>query len=913
MIQRPDFCSKCPIGDKTEGYVPLKLRPGNIIDVGEAAGADEIKSGEGFSGGSGQWLHNLHRNAGQKWENISTLNVIGCKPPGNIFPTDPTATYCTRQEGKEAVEYCKRHHMWPGLEKAKKFRINAIGGKALEALTGKVGINIWRGSPLPLIGKSQPCVMPTIHPAALMRQAKLTSVVVADLKKQLVIPPENYNLAPTLEDVRRFNAKVFAFDFEWGRDGNITHCGLSGRFYSAIVVPFSVPYIDILRHIFESATVLIGHNIIGADLQYIEKMGWKLRDDVAIEDTMLKQHLIQPDYAHDLGFVASIFTNKVFWKGKGWEEEDDDGEITPAGQQWRTWDRADALPVELGGYGGCASGAEAFSLYNARDTDAEYQINTPLTNLLNRHQLTHVYEHVSRPVAFICRDLSETGIRLDTTRLGEIRQDLDKTIEALEQKLPEGLKPSIKEVSCNIKAPDGTYRPKNKFCVGSKQSPHPAWTMAFTEPGESTCPTCGKVCRSGKMELAKIIKGTRQEKVVPYNSPDQVQAYVDSLALETVLDHKSGRRTTGKRARKIWGKDHPEFAVLSALKENITLRNNFAKDSLVGDISTGKPPQERMYFSLKVHGTSEGRLSSSGKRRGIDLNIQNQPNKFRVIYVPDVPGHHILNLDIVQGENWLTTWIAKDWARWERLQDPTYDEHSELATRIFGQPIDKARAKDSYWQKLHPDWTKAQCTAEADYFDKLRQVGKKINHGRNYGMGVKKQLDELVAQGFDHYTQADVKEFIAIWKQLNARTAEWQAETIALANQQGYLRNAFGRIRWFTTRSIATEALAFLPASTLADMVLRMMIAHYPEDSRIAPSIHANNLAVFAPIVNGWRMAIQVHDSLVLMGPGEEWKEQAERSKRIMEQPWAALDNFAFRCEVKHGSTSWGECKTVEI
>ncbi|MDE1766592.1 MAG: hypothetical protein KGI27_10040 [Thaumarchaeota archaeon] len=802
------------------------------------------------------------------------------------------------------------------MVKAGRTRINAIGGKALEALTGRVGINIWRGSPLPLVGDaSGKCsVLPTIHPAALMRQAKLTSVVVQDLKKGLVLPPEHYNLAPSLEEVRSFKSEVFAFDFEWDRDGNITHCGLSDRFYSALVVPFRGPYIDELRLIFERARGLIGHNIIGADLKYIEQLGWSLREDVSIEDTMLKQHLVQPDLPHDLAFVASVFTNKVFWKGKGWEEEDDDtGEITPAGQQWRSWNRVDALPRSLGGYGGCISAGEAFSLYNARDTDAEFQINTPLNNLLNKYQLTQVYQHVSRPIAFICRDLSERGLRLDTSRLGEIRTEIDSTIQALEDKLPEGFKPYEKQVSCNIKAPEGTYRPKSRSCSGTKKSPHPIWTVDFKEPGKLTCPVCGKETSSGKMVLAKVIKGTRLERVVPYSSAPQVQAYVDSLALESVFDGKTGRRTTGKRARKIWAKDHPEFAVLSALKEQKTLQTNFAKDTLVGNPTLGIPAQERMYFNLKVHGTSEGRLSSSGRRKGIDLNIQNQPNKFRVIYVPDIPGHHILNLDIVQGENWLTTWIAKDWARWERLQDPAYDEHSELASRIFGFTIDKQRTKDSYWHNLNATWSPAKCAAEADYYDKLRQVGKKINHGRNYGMGVKKQLDELVSQGFDTYTQADIKEFIAIWKKLNARTAEWQTETIASAEQQGYLRNAFGRVRWFTTRSIATEALAFLPASTLADMVLRMMIAHYPLDPRIGPSIEANQLAVFAPIVDGWRLAIQVHDSLVLMGPGEGWKEQAERSKMIMEQQWPALGNFRFRCEVKHGDKSWGECKTVEI
>lgn len=928
MIPKPDFCKKCPINHCTVGYAPLKLRPGNTLVVGEANGKEEVKTGEGFSGGAGMWLKNLFKTSGQSWNNISTLNVIGCQPPDNVWPGDQDWRHTTHEAAVAAVEYCKEHHMWPGIRQANRSRIIACGAKALEALTGKVGINRWRGSALPLIGGSKPQVMPTIHPAALMRQAKLLAVVAGDLKKPLALPPENYNLAPTLEDVRLFDATTFAFDLEWDALGNPTHCGLSDKFYWAMVVPFKQPYLQELRRIFENAKVLIGHNIIHADLPYIEKMKWNFDlSKIEIQDTMLKQHLVQPDFPHSLAFVASVFTDKVFWKGHGWEVEDADGEVTPGGQQWRTWDKPEGIARELGGYKGCLSPSEAFSLYNARDTDAEFQINTPLDHQLLKYGVGHVYRHVSLPVAFICRSIGERGLKIDTSQLGQIRKEVDATIEALEDKLPAGLRPFDQPVSCNVPAPEGTFRRIRKVCGHTARRSRrarstvpqqsgtvvdqvpvglqPPFIHIFTAPGSVPCPTCGNTLSSGKMVPAKVIKGTKLKRVVPYNSPQAIQKYVDGLALPEVLNSKTKRKTTGKRARKIWAKDHPEFATLGALKEQVTLKTNFAKDSLL--------TEPRMMFNLKVTGTSEGRLSSVGQRKGVDLNIQNQPASFRKIYVPDKPGWSFINLDIVQGENWLTAWIAKDWNRWERLQQPGYDEHAELASRIFNKSVTKEATKASHWKKLHRDWTDKQCEAEALHFDALRQIGKKIGHGRNYGMGVKKQLEELVQAGYEMYTEADVKEFIAIWRSMNARTSEWQGETIALASQQGYLRNAFGRARWFTSRSIATECLAFLPASTLADTVLRMMIAHYPDNPLIYPSIVANNLEVYEPLVPEWVMSIQVHDSLVHQGPDEGWREQASRSKRIMEQPWKELDGFHFLVEAKYSPKSWGEVKTVTI
>jgi len=232
----------------------------------------------------------------------------------------------------------------------------------------------------------------------------------------------------------------------------------------------------------------------------------------------------------------------------------------------------------------------------------------------------------------------------------------------------------------------------------------------------------------------------------------------------------------------------------------------------------------------------------------------------------------------------LTAWLAKDWERWDRLNTPGFDEHSYMASRFFNQTVG-------------PD-------------DPLRKPGKVINHGRNYGLGERKTQDYLALEGFT-FSLADIREMINIWKKENRRTAEWQQETIFLAQKQSYLINPFGRRRWFQGRDFATKALAFLPASTLADMVLRMMIAHYP--SRFSAELMALRLGVVADIVDGWRMALQVHDDLMLIGPDESHEEMARRSVAIMTQPWEELDGFHFRVESKYSTVSWGDAKVIHV
>lgn len=884
IVNKPEFCSQCPISQYTTGYTPLKVRgDGSVLFVGEASGEDEVRSGEGFSGGSGRWLWNMAGKAGIPRERASTLNVIGCHPSDNVFPTDPKWRWTSKDVARDAVAYCTTHHMWPGVKECKPKKIFAVGSQSLVQLTGKVGINTWRGSPLPIRGQNKPTVMPIIHPAFLMRQAKLVSVTVGDLRKPLAIPPENYNLTPTPSDLARFKSREFSIDFEWDGGHNITLCGLSDRFYSAIVVPFTEPYIGILRGIVESASCIIAHNAIGAELREIERLGWKLRDDCEIHDTMLMQHLCQPDYKHGLDFVASVFTNKVFWKGHGWSEIDEhtEGDEAP-GQQWRTWSRSDALPRELGGYGGCTSDREAFALYNARDTDAGFQIDSPLQSMLDKWELNNLYHNVSLPAGYICRWIGDRGLRIDTSRLGDIRVGIDRQIGELEERLPDGLRPYEKTVACNLPAPIGTYKPKIKTCKGTKRNAldHPVYTCVFNQPDTiGNCPHCGKVLIPGKMELAKIVKGTKQVRIAPYNSPPSVEVYTKSLKLRQIINRKTGNSTTGKQARGIWAKDHPEFVTLGALKQQVTLRNNFAKQSLLG--------LDRMFFNLKVHGTSEGRLSSTGQRKGIDVNIQNQPESFRVIYIPDKPDWGFVNIDISQGESWLTCWLAEDWARWEKLQSDGYDEHSELASAIFNRSINKAA-----------------CKADPS-LNAFRQIGKKTNHASSYGMGWKKFFEVLSSEGYDQFTAADCKEFLATWARLNPGTVAWQKRTVETMQRQGYLRNPFGRVRWFSSRDAGTQCLAFLPASTLADCMLRQMIAHYPGE--FYPQIVANNTSVFHPLVDEWIMSIQVHDSLVLQGPWLTRSEQIERSTQIMTAPFPELNGFAFRVDVKSSQKSWGD------
>lgn len=883
MTPKPAFCTNCPINHVTQGYVGVKPAsiPSRAVIVGEMAGDDDIKTGIPFSGGAGGWLTSMMKAAKLPQEHFHILHSIGCHCPNNIHPLQPEWQATDRASAQYAVEYCTRMHLEPTLEAINPTEIIALGDKATYALTRRSPISLWRGSVLPWVGREHlgPIVKPTWHPMQIAKQGHMASVMIRDLKRPLALPPENYNLEPTLEDVANFTATEFSFDFEWDRYGQITLCGLSDRMFQAMVVPFEGAYIELLRPIFERATALIGQNIIGADLTHIAKLGWKLRDDLRLWDTMLMQHLTQPDHRHGLAFIASVVTNKNFWKGSDTEEEDSHDASSVNGSQWKTWDKTAALSREHGGYGGCKSAKEAFALYNARDTDGTYQAWQALKYELKKYDLEDVYWNVSIPAAKLCQGMSSRGLKIDHTKLKSIQENIDKLIAELELELPAELAPKDLAVMVNSPAPPNTYKQKIRK--------HKGKNYIFTRPDQTITTHDGKVLEAGKMQLVKVIKTPSTKRIRPYNSDQTVMEWVMAAGGKKVFNQKTKRLCADKTARQVWQQQFssidPEMArtlgVLGELKRLNTSRQSFAKEGFLAI--------NRVYYNILPHGTAEGRFSSSGQRKGLDPNIQNQPKDIRKLFVPDNSDCCFLSVDISQGENELTALLSGDTHRMKMLRTAGYDEHSDTASIALAMEVTKTNANKH-----------------------LRQVGKKINHMTNYGAGPKKVQEALTLEGFP-FTLGEVRDMLTRLALGRPALTNWQQEVIKFVEANNFCSNPFGRKRWFQDKRFAPKAMAFGPASTLADCVIRMMIACHA--SMFPREISQLGLTVCGDLPEGWDLRIQVHDELCFHGPKATLPQAAQLVRDVMTQPWRELGNFAFNIDMQASAVSWGNIKKYEI
>jgi DNA polymerase len=162
-------CQKCRLAKTRTNVVYGVGDPhADLMFIGEAPGHDEDVKGEPFVGKAGQLLTDIIKAMQLTRAQVYIANVIKCRPPENRNP-EP-------DELDECRPYIKRQ-----VELIQPKVIVTLGKFALQSLTGKTyGIMAIRGHWLEYEVVK---VMPTFHPAYLLRTPAAKKDVWGDMKK----------------------------------------------------------------------------------------------------------------------------------------------------------------------------------------------------------------------------------------------------------------------------------------------------------------------------------------------------------------------------------------------------------------------------------------------------------------------------------------------------------------------------------------------------------------------------------------------------------------------------------------------------------------------------------------------------------------------------------------------------------
>jgi uracil-DNA glycosylase family 4 len=145
---------------------------GRIMLIGEAPGRDEDRVGKPFVGRAGQLLDKMLASIGlDRRTNAYITNVINWRPPDNRDPTPEEAAAC--------LPFLRRH-----IELADPQIIILLGAVAARHVVGvSDGIMKLRGRWLEYrVGERMVPLMPTLHPAYLLRQPAHKKLAWRDLQ-----------------------------------------------------------------------------------------------------------------------------------------------------------------------------------------------------------------------------------------------------------------------------------------------------------------------------------------------------------------------------------------------------------------------------------------------------------------------------------------------------------------------------------------------------------------------------------------------------------------------------------------------------------------------------------------------------------------------------------------------------------
>ena len=315
--------------------------------VGEAWGKDEEEAGEPFVGASGRILNGMLKQVGIVRKECYLTNVFNLRPQ----PTNDVGNLCgPREEGIPGMPFLtagkyvsaqyapELQRLFAEIKRESPNVIVALGATAAWALLRTSGIRKWRGAPiLSDYGK----VLPTYHPAAVMRQWQLRPIVLADLAKavresefpEVNRPKRKIWVEPDLDDMTNFYymhikpSPALSIDIETIGD-MITCVGFAPTIDRAICIPFfdeSKPgknywptfeqereAWDYVRYFCSLKKRIVFQNGL-YDMNFLWRtMGITVPH--ATDDTMLLHHALQPELEKGLGFLGTIYTDEAQWK-----------------------------------------------------------------------------------------------------------------------------------------------------------------------------------------------------------------------------------------------------------------------------------------------------------------------------------------------------------------------------------------------------------------------------------------------------------------------------------------------------------------------------------------------------------------------------------------------------------------------
>ncbi len=263
-----------------------------------------------------------------------------------------------------------------------------------------------------------------------------------------------------------------------------------------------------------------------------------------------------------------------------------------------------------------------------------------------------------------------------------------------------------------------------------------------------------------------------------------------TVQLRSLLFDYIGLKPTGKKTGT--GADSTDAEVLTTLAKQhevpaliLDIRQKVKiKSTYLDKIIPALDRDSRLRTGFNLHGTTSGRLSSSGK-----MNMQQIPRDNPIVKgcIKAKPGNKIVAMDLTTAEVYCAAVLADDKALMKVFQDGG-NFHSNIAKLVFNLPCEVDQV--------------------AEYYSTERQMAKAVTFGIMYGAGPKKISEQVSKDSGTYFSTSEAKEVIEDYFRQFHRLKKWLDDSKTLIEKQAYLYSFFGRKRRLPNVKSTDKAIA---------------------------------------------------------------------------------------------------------
>jgi DNA polymerase I-like protein with 3'-5' exonuclease and polymerase domains len=268
-------------------------------------------------------------------------------------------------------------------------------------------------------------------------------------------------------------------------------------------------------------------------------------------------------------------------------------------------------------------------------------------------------------------------------------------------------------------------------------------------------------------EEIKRFEEDQEDKFNP-NSVQQLRKLLFDYLHLTPTGKKTGTgaESTNAEVLEELSEDSPIPKLILTIRKDGKIKNTYL-DKIIPELDR----DSRLRTNFNLHGTTSGRLSSSGK-----LNMQQLPRDNPAVKgcIKASEGCKIVSMDLTTAEVYIAAVLSKDKELMEVFQSGG-NFHSTIAKKVFALPCEVEKVSEFY-----PD---------------RRQAAKAVTFGILYGAGANKISSQVTKDSGKYFSKSEAQEVIDEYFSTFKSLKRWLKKAEADIAANGFVYSHFGRKR----------------------------------------------------------------------------------------------------------------------